>query len=149
MAARSVSSGPGSRQSPTAGRSGMPVKATTLVRSGSMNLPRPADSGVPAVHPDMCIVRIRRNHLLEVRPLAHSHTGGLLDQPSAAVMSFAVSLVLLCWTICWHCAKPFESIPSQQSSQADVDASRSLCHAAGLPFASSVDGNLAVASSTH
>ncbi|KAK9818463.1 hypothetical protein WJX74_005654 [Apatococcus lobatus] len=65
MAARSVSTGPGSRTSPKASGGGMPVRATTLVRSGSMNLPRPADSGVPAVHPDMCIVRIRRNHLLE------------------------------------------------------------------------------------
>ena len=69
MAARSVSGGPSSRTSPKAGGQGMPVRATTLVRSGSMNLPRPADSGVPAVHPDMCIVRIRRNHLLEVQPI--------------------------------------------------------------------------------
>ena len=38
-----------------------------LFRSGSMNLPKPEDSGVPAVHPDMCILRIRRNHLVEVR----------------------------------------------------------------------------------
>ena len=40
-----------------------------LFRQGSMNLPRPEDSGVPATHPDMCILRIRRQHLLEVRPL--------------------------------------------------------------------------------
>lgn len=38
-----------------------------LVRSGSMNLPKPDESGVPATHPDMCILRIRRNHLVEVR----------------------------------------------------------------------------------
>ncbi len=38
-----------------------------LFRQGSMNLPRPEDSGVPATHPDMCILRIRRQHLLEVR----------------------------------------------------------------------------------
>ena len=37
-----------------------------LFRQGSMNLPRPEDSGVPATHPDMCILRIRRQHLLEV-----------------------------------------------------------------------------------
>ena len=37
-----------------------------LVRQGSMNLPKPEDSGVPATHPDMCILRIRRQHLLEV-----------------------------------------------------------------------------------
>ncbi len=38
-----------------------------LVRQGSMNLPKPEDSGVPATHPDMCILRIRRQHLLEVQ----------------------------------------------------------------------------------
>ena len=38
-----------------------------LRRSGSMNLPKPEDSGVPAVHAEMCILRIRRNHLVEVR----------------------------------------------------------------------------------
>lgn len=40
-----------------------------LQRQGSMNLPKPEDSGVPATHPDMCILRIRRNHLVEVRPV--------------------------------------------------------------------------------
>ena len=75
MAARSVSTGPSSRTSPKASGSGMPVRATTLVRSGSMNLPRPADSGVPAVHPDMCIVRIRRNHLLEAGPQPNGASG--------------------------------------------------------------------------
>ena len=38
-----------------------------LQRASSMNLPKPEDSGVPATHPDMCILRIRRNHLVEVR----------------------------------------------------------------------------------
>ena len=38
-----------------------------LARQGSMNLPLPEDSGVPSTHPDMCIVRVRRNHLIEVR----------------------------------------------------------------------------------
>lgn len=37
-----------------------------LARQGSMNLPPPEESGVPATHPDMCILRIRRNHLVEV-----------------------------------------------------------------------------------
>ncbi len=47
-----------------------------LFRQGSMNLPRPEDSGVPATHPDMCILRIRRQHLLEVRiPLDDCHDG--------------------------------------------------------------------------
>lgn len=36
-----------------------------LQRASSMNLPKPEDSGVPATHPDMCILRIRRNHLVE------------------------------------------------------------------------------------
>ena len=43
-----------------------------LFRQGSMNLPKPEDSGVPATHPDMCILRIRRQHLLEVRLLMPS-----------------------------------------------------------------------------
>lgn len=41
-----------------------------LARQGSMNLPLPEDSGVPAMHPDMCILRIRRNHLVEVCPVS-------------------------------------------------------------------------------
>jgi ubiquitin-protein ligase E3 A len=35
------------------------------IRHGSMNLPPPEASGVPATHPDMCIIRVRRTHLLE------------------------------------------------------------------------------------
>lgn len=31
-----------------------------------MNLPAPEDSGVPPDNPDSCILRIRRNHLIEV-----------------------------------------------------------------------------------
>ncbi len=41
-----------------------------LQRASSMNLPKPEDSGVPATHPDMCILRIRRNHQVEVTVLA-------------------------------------------------------------------------------
>ncbi len=41
-----------------------------LRRSGSMNLPLPEDSGVPATHPDMCIMRCRRNHLVQARARA-------------------------------------------------------------------------------
>ena len=33
-----------------------------------MNLPLPEDSGVPATPPDMCILRCRRHHLVQVRP---------------------------------------------------------------------------------
>lgn len=36
-----------------------------LWKQGSLNLPTPEESGFPHLHPDMCIVRIRRNHLLE------------------------------------------------------------------------------------
>ena len=36
-----------------------------LWKQGSLNLPHPEESGFPATHPDMCILRIRRNHLLE------------------------------------------------------------------------------------
>ena len=46
-----------------------------LFRQGSMNLPKPEDSGVPATHPDMCILRIRRQHLLEVRESTVSKAG--------------------------------------------------------------------------
>jgi hypothetical protein len=49
----------------------------TLIRQGSMNLPKPEDSGVPATHPDMCILRIRRQHLLEVRPLGGTLCGAM------------------------------------------------------------------------
>lgn len=34
-------------------------------REGSMHLPRPADCNMPGVHSDMCIVRVRRHHLVE------------------------------------------------------------------------------------
>ncbi|KAL4443784.1 hypothetical protein ABPG75_011521 [Micractinium tetrahymenae] len=37
----------------------------SLWKQGSLNLPAPEESGFPATHPDMCILRIRRNHLLE------------------------------------------------------------------------------------
>ena len=43
------------------------LDALSLSRQGSMNLPTPEESGVPSVHPDVCIMRIRRNHLVEVR----------------------------------------------------------------------------------
>ena len=33
---------------------------------GSMNLPPPEECGAPAEHPEMCILRIRRQHLIEV-----------------------------------------------------------------------------------
>ncbi|CAD7697676.1 unnamed protein product [Ostreobium quekettii] len=37
----------------------------SLRRAGSLQLPRPENSGIPATHSDMCILRIRRNHLTE------------------------------------------------------------------------------------
>lgn len=42
------------------------VGQASLWKQGSLNLPAPEESGFPATHPDMCILRIRRNHLLEV-----------------------------------------------------------------------------------
>lgn len=36
-----------------------------LARQGSLGLPCPEESGFPATHPDMCIIRVRRGHLLE------------------------------------------------------------------------------------
>ncbi len=36
-----------------------------LWKQGSLGLPTPEDSGFPGTHPEMCIVRIRRCHLLE------------------------------------------------------------------------------------
>lgn len=36
-----------------------------LWKQGSVGLPSPEESGFPATHPDMCILRVRRNHLLE------------------------------------------------------------------------------------
>lgn len=36
-----------------------------LWKQGSLGLPAPQDSGFPATHPDMCILRVRRGHLVE------------------------------------------------------------------------------------
>jgi len=52
------------------GGPGSPRGGAALRRSGSMNLPLPEDSGVPATHPDMCIMRCRRNHLVQARARA-------------------------------------------------------------------------------
>ena len=38
---------------------------SSLARAGSLQLPKPDDSGIPATHMDMCIIRVRRNHLVE------------------------------------------------------------------------------------
>lgn len=57
----------GSREFAEALLAGAPG-AGGLIRQGSMNLPKPEDCLVPATHPDMCILRIRRQHLLEVLP---------------------------------------------------------------------------------
>ena len=52
-----------------------------LQRASSMNLPKPQESGVPDTHPDMCILRIRRNHLVEVCPVIY-HIAVVLLVPS-------------------------------------------------------------------
>lgn len=41
------------------------IESQLVRREGSMHLPRPADCNVQGTHSDMCIVRVRRNHLLE------------------------------------------------------------------------------------
>lgn len=51
---------------PEAASTSPSVAGGGLVRQGSMNLPAPEECGVPAEHPDMCILRIRRHHLIEV-----------------------------------------------------------------------------------
>ena len=64
-----LSHGPGSSEFAEAllgGGSSGGASGGPLIRQGSMNLPKPEESGVPATHPDMCILRIRRQHLLEV-----------------------------------------------------------------------------------
>ena len=40
-------------------------RSNGLWKHGSLGLPSPEESGFPATHPEMCIVRIRRCHLLE------------------------------------------------------------------------------------
>lgn len=40
-------------------------KGSGLWKQGSLGLPTPEESGFPGTHPEMCIVRIRRCHLLE------------------------------------------------------------------------------------
>eukprot|EP00884_Botryococcus_braunii_P023346 jgi/Botrbrau1/9696/Bobra.0201s0026.1 len=59
--ARAMRSG---TNSPTASSS-QAQKDMAIARHGSMNLPKPEDSGVAATHPEMCIIRVRRCHLLE------------------------------------------------------------------------------------
>lgn len=44
----------------------IPDASQSLIRHGSMNLPPPERSGIPGVHPEMCIIRVRRSHLSEV-----------------------------------------------------------------------------------
>lgn len=41
------------------------IESQLVRREGSMHLPRPADCNVQGTHSDMCIVRVRRNHLVE------------------------------------------------------------------------------------
>ena len=41
------------------------ARDAALARHGSMNLPPPHASGVPGAHPDMCILRVRRCHLVD------------------------------------------------------------------------------------
>lgn len=36
-----------------------------IVHASLLQLPRPADCNMPGQHSDMCIVRVRRNHLVE------------------------------------------------------------------------------------
>ena len=38
---------------------------SSIWKQGSLGLPTPEESGFPGTHPEMCIVRIRRSHLLE------------------------------------------------------------------------------------
>ena len=42
-----------------------PLSSSTVWKQNSLGLPAPEDSGFPATHPEMCIVRIRRCHLIE------------------------------------------------------------------------------------
>lgn len=41
------------------------TSTSSVWKQNSLGLPAPEDSGFPATHPEMCIVRIRRCHLLE------------------------------------------------------------------------------------
>jgi hypothetical protein len=41
------------------------IASQLVQREGSMHLPRPAECQVAGTHSDMCIVRVRRNHLVE------------------------------------------------------------------------------------
>jgi hypothetical protein len=54
-----------------------------------MNLPAPEDSGVPPDNPDSCILRIRRNHLIEVH-----HSVKVLWARAARVAGSCVDLML-------------------------------------------------------
>ena len=81
----------------------------SLWKQGSLNLPAPEESGFPATHPDMCILRIRRNHLLEVGRFRVLGGGSLLQGGScrlapckapavvAAGQHHIVSAVVMLW----------------------------------------------------
>ena len=56
---------PGSSSESSPPPAAVPVGGSTLWKQGSLGLPPPEESGFPATHPDMCILRIRRGHLLE------------------------------------------------------------------------------------
>ena len=73
-----------------------------LARSGSMNLPKPDESGVPAVHPDMCILRIRRNHLVEVLRPAVLHCWLIKSFRLMRLHLAAISLMLALFAHALH-----------------------------------------------
>lgn len=68
----------------------------SLWKQGSLNLPAPEESGFPATHPDMCILRIRRNHLLEVGRCGEGAKGGVLGGSSAIAGLSVLGAAALC-----------------------------------------------------
>ena len=91
----------------------------SLARQGSMNLPAPEESGVPATHPDMCILRIRRNHLVEVT-MPHVESG--------AVYLTRHPCPLLTWVACLA-GRPGRD--SQAAAQRPVQAPSRALHWGG------------------
>jgi hypothetical protein len=70
----------------------------SIWKQGSLNLPTPEESGFPAHHPDMCILRIRRNHLLEVGGWVRARGG--VGAAVAGVLGLAGFLWEVCMCVC-------------------------------------------------
>jgi hypothetical protein len=79
------------------------IESQLVRREGSMHLPRPADCNVQGTHSDMCIVRVRRNHLVEdaLDEIARQYRCGVCLLALVCVWCVCVCVCLVCvWGLC-------------------------------------------------